>query len=93
MCSKLFWEKFEEELSSCDSIKSFVTLDDHPRNAIKIQSLITSNGDVDIDRYQPARVLGQVDIAYILHSSGTTGLPKGIQITHLNCIVNSLPDK
>ncbi|XP_045767875.1 4-coumarate--CoA ligase 1-like isoform X2 [Maniola jurtina] len=90
ICSKLFWERYEEILNSCGSIKSYFALDGYPQNAITVQSLVAK--DIDIERFEPARGVGQVDTALILYSSGTTGLAKGVCLTHLNCIMSSLPD-
>lgn len=91
VCSKLFWEKYEETLNSCESIKSYISFDGWPQNAVTMQSLIAKH--IDIDEYEPVKVLGQVDTALILYSSGTTGLPKGVRLTHLNCIMSAFPDR
>ncbi|CAH2255790.1 jg7126 [Pararge aegeria aegeria] len=90
ICSKLFWERHEEVLNSCGSIKSYISFDCVPQNALTIKDLVAK--DIDIERYEPVRVLGQVDTTFILYSSGTTGAPKGIRLTHLNSIMSSLPD-
>lgn len=39
--------------------------------------------------YEPEEVQGWSDVAYILYSSGTTGLPKGVMLTHLNILYSA----
>ncbi|KAI0871444.1 hypothetical protein GGS24DRAFT_492227 [Hypoxylon argillaceum] len=36
----------------------------------------------------PTRVDPKTDLAFLVYSSGTTGLPKGVQLTHFNIISN-----
>ncbi|XP_021186405.3 uncharacterized protein LOC110373457 [Helicoverpa armigera] len=39
--------------------------------------------------YEAEEVQGWSDVAYILYSSGTTGLPKGVMLTHLNVLYSA----
>lgn len=71
------------------SIQSTITLDNSNASAINITSLTEEH--FNVNNFEPVVVQGQIDVAVILHSSGTTGMPKGIKLTHLNCILNSLP--
>lgn len=68
-----------------------MTLDDFTESLISVKSHLTNA--VDVNHFEPATVSGQSDVAFILYSSGTTGMPKGVQLTHLNCILSSLPYK
>ncbi|KAJ8119238.1 hypothetical protein ONZ43_g3771 [Nemania bipapillata] len=36
----------------------------------------------------PTRVDPKTDLAFLVYSSGTTGLPKGVQLTHFNIVAN-----
>ncbi|KAJ0177791.1 hypothetical protein K1T71_006664 [Dendrolimus kikuchii] len=89
--SNLFWATYSDILKSFDCIKTIFTLEDNLESLVSVTKLLEYNA-VDVDKFEPAPVNGQTDTAVVLYSSGTTGMPKGVQLTHLNCILNSLPD-
>ncbi|XP_013194076.2 uncharacterized protein LOC106137718 [Amyelois transitella] len=88
VCTSLFWNTYGDLLKTFDCIKHYITLDEKTDSLISVKSILSH---VNVNNFEPAKVKGQSDVAFILYSSGTTGMPKGVQLTHLNCILNSLP--
>ncbi|KAJ2947478.1 hypothetical protein O0L34_g17262 [Tuta absoluta] len=90
ICTEQFWEMYSEVLKEVKTFKAIIIFDESPNFSISIKSLITKYHDVE--KFAPAEVIGQIDAAVIYYSSGTTGMPKAIELTHVNCIMHSLPD-
>ena len=53
---------------------------------IAYRSLVSKRADGDWS----AAINAQKDVAWLPYSSGTTGKPKGVMLTHYNLIVNIL---
>ena len=69
-------------------IGTIIMIDDHPvkeHGYVSYQSLVTDSGS----RFVEHKVDAKNDIAVLPYSSGTTGLPKGVMLTHHNLVANT----
>ncbi|CAH2062223.1 unnamed protein product, partial [Iphiclides podalirius] len=87
-CSPSAYEVHRETIKSIDSLRKVIIFEGGERewdDAVEFSQFLTETAPVE--DFQPIDVEGWSDVAIILYSSGTTGLPKGIPLTHLNLLL------
>lgn len=75
------------KLFSKDQIKKFIIIGDSVTINVEDEKYIPLNSILQEDDEDPRSIVRvSDDLAYILHSSGSTGIPKGIMLTHRNAL-------
>ena len=89
-CSKQIYPKFVDLKKRLNFIERILIIDseDGTRDLRSIEAFIRENlhGNEPLYRFDVADVNLENQIAFILYSSGTTGLPKGVMITQRNVL-------
>ena len=84
-----FGERFaptiDSLISELDSVETLVGIGTSAQGAKSYEQLVT-----DYPFTEPEVEVGEEDLAYLLYSSGTTGMPKGVMVTHRGIIESAV---
>ena len=80
-----FMPMVDSLLQELDSVETLVGIGTTANGAKSYEHLVR-----DYSADEPEVEVGEEDLAYLLYSSGTTGLPKGVMITHRGIIESAV---
>ncbi|XP_013183419.1 uncharacterized protein LOC106129399 isoform X2 [Amyelois transitella] len=88
VCSEKSAAQHIRTLKSMKYIQKIIQFDGIPVDK-SVLSYCQVKENIDEKYFEAEPVEGWTDVAYILYSSGTTGLPKGVMLSHLNVLYSA----
>jgi long-chain acyl-CoA synthetase len=84
--------KFLEVRDRCPDLRHLVQLDgERDEGVLDLDALMTGGTEGAADRFwHRAAAIDEADLATIVYTSGTTGEPKGVMLSHRNIVVDAL---
>ncbi|XP_063391516.1 uncharacterized protein LOC134677026 [Cydia fagiglandana] len=87
--SPLAYKMHEKTLKSLKYVEKIIVFgDENPAGTISYNDLVSAQ-NVKYEEFRAVDVEGPDETLFILYSSGTTGLPKGVALTHRNALTSS----
>jgi len=71
--------------ASCPELKHFIAFDGEADFAMSYEELLSSSPEDD-----PKVEVGEDDLLLLVYTSGTTGKPKGVMLSHRNVMLNAI---
>ncbi|XP_046975358.1 4-coumarate--CoA ligase 1-like [Vanessa cardui] len=87
-CPSSKYQENKDSIETFTEVETTIVLDGPVEGATHFKDFLSQHASVE--DFEPTPVSGCEDVAIVLFSSGTTGMPKGVQYTHYNFLCSAM---